>query len=155
MLIIRTTVRPSSIHGLGLFADQKILQGAIIWVMHKNLDQIISEEQWHVLPMPAKECLHTFMYWSRLKNNYVICLDNARYMNHSVIANTKTVFYERHDKIPEILRVSCGLSEKQWAQVDLSEGFTVATKNIEISEELLCNYVIDFPDQGSAHTQDF
>lgn len=148
MLIVNTEIKESSIHGTGLFCSEKLVAGQIIWVLHKNLDALISIDEWQLLVKPAQEYLRTYMYWSQRKKTYVACLDNGRFMNHADKANTHGAYYNDLKELAPHILDKTGMSEKQWAMVDLSEGFTVASRDIEVGEELTSNYDIDFPDGG-------
>lgn len=41
MLLIKTKLRPSNIHGLGLFADENICSGQEVWRFQDGLDMIL------------------------------------------------------------------------------------------------------------------
>lgn len=153
MLVIDTAVRPSSVHGTGLFCQEALPEGRLIWVLHKNFDPMFSAEEWLLLPVPAKEYLRTYMYWSLKHKKYVACLDNSRFMNHSSSPNTKSVFFSNIESLPAHIKNT--LSYEQWLQIDIIEGFVVAAKNIEANEEILCDYHNDFPDLGGAGTDKF
>jgi SET domain-containing protein len=134
-------VQKSSIHGFGLFTTQDLYAGQLIWALHKNFDVVVDLANYDKLSPHNQEYLQTYMYWSRAKNCYILCLDNARYMNHSDNSNTETVFLESMNNISDL--------------IDISEGFTVASRDIKSGEELSCNYNKDFPDYGPLRTQDF
>lgn len=155
MMIINTEVKPSSIHGTGLFTAEALLEGQIIWVMHKKFDCTFSKQEWDLLPPPAKHYLHMYMYWSTRLNQYVGCLDNSRHMNHTEAPNTKAVYFDELAELSPTLRASARMSEEQWTLVDVQEGFVITTRPIANGEELLCNYNFDFPDLGGAGTLDF
>jgi hypothetical protein len=40
MLLVRTTLRPSGVHGLGLFADEFIPKGFVIWRFDGHVDSV-------------------------------------------------------------------------------------------------------------------
>lgn len=155
MLIINTEVKPSSIHGTGLFAAEKLHEGQIIWVRHVNFDCAFTKKEWELLPSPAKEYLRIYMYWSARQEKYVACLDNSRHMNHSVSPNTKSVDYKSLVDVPAFMLDSARLTDEQWSLVDVLEGFVVTTRAVDKFEELSCNYNLDFPDHGGAGTLDF
>ncbi|HEY9586021.1 MAG TPA: hypothetical protein VJJ27_00060 [Candidatus Paceibacterota bacterium] len=50
MLLIKTKVKSSKIHGLGLFADQFIPEGTEIWRFTPGFDQKFTGEQLLALP---------------------------------------------------------------------------------------------------------
>lgn len=155
MLIIKTEVRPSSIHGLGLFAAENLQQGQIIWVLHKKFDCTFTKSEWDLLPCPARTYLHTYMYWSSRLNKYVACLDNSRHMNHCESPNTESIYFDSLAELSPKLRDSARMTPQQWELVDPVEGFVITTKAVAKDEELSCNYHVDFPDYGGAGTLDF
>lgn len=155
MLIIKTEIQKSPIHGTGLFAAEDLIKGQIIWVLHKNFDAVVSLEEWQKLVKPAQDYLQIYMYWSSRKKKYVACLDNGRFMNHAEEPNTKAAYFGTLSEIPPHILEKTKMSKEQWELVDLSEGFTVTLRDIKAGEELDCNYNIDFPDEGGAGSQIF
>jgi hypothetical protein len=55
MLLIKARVRPSTIHGLGLFAEQFIPSGTIIWRFQPGFDVAIPEDEINQLSAAARE----------------------------------------------------------------------------------------------------
>jgi SET domain-containing protein len=155
MLLIDTEVKPSSIHGTGLFSKEKLFKEQVIWVMHKNFDCAFTKHEWDLLPKPAKNYLQTYMYWSERLKKYVGCIDDSRHMNHSESPNTKSIYFNTLNEVPPFMRDSARMKNEQWDIIEILEGFVVTTQAIEPSEELLCNYKLDFPDFGGAGTLDF
>lgn len=155
MLIINTEVNQSPIHGTGLFTTEKLSEGQVIWVMHKSFDGAFTKHEWEMLPIPAKNYLQTYMYWSMRLERYVACLDNSRHMNHSDSPNTITVYFNNLNEVPRAMRESTRMTDEQWQIVNLPEGLVITTKEVLPHEELLCNYHIDFPDFGGAGTLNF
>lgn len=155
MLIINTEVRPSFIHGTGLFTTERLHKGQIIWVMHKSFDTAFTRKEWELLPEPAKNYMRTYMYWSELLQRYVACIDNSRHINHCESPNTESVYFKELNDVPPFMRDSARMTDEQWKMVELIEGFVVTTKVIEANEELSCDYRVDFPDFGGAGTLDF
>lgn len=87
MLLVKTKIGPSSIHGTGLFADEFIPKGTIIWRFDERVDRLIDREAVETLPEPAKS--HIYRYCGLLENGkYLQTGDNDRYINHSDAPNT-------------------------------------------------------------------
>lgn len=103
MLLVKTYLDKSSINGIGLFANQFIPKGTLIWDLDLNFDGIF---YW---PNDS-EFLKKYCY--RDGDKYVLCVDDARFMNHSDTPNT-----------------SNGTNHE-----------TIANRDIEIGEEITCNY---------------
>ena len=116
MLLVKTKIGPSKIHGTGLFADQFIKKGEPVWRLTPGLDLKLTEKELIDLPELAKECILNYCYHSTVDNTYVLCFDDARFFNHSKNSNTTSI------DIPED-----------------KEGLEVASCNISPGEELLCD----------------
>lgn len=116
MLLVKTYVDRSNIQGIGLFANQFIPKGTIIWRYNSIVDKIVTEYEINQLrQMLSPDVFKEFRIpISRLlKDVYVIYGDNTKFTNHS---------YE-----PNIISGD-GL-------------FTIAKRDIEIGEELTENYL--------------
>ncbi len=88
MLLVRTELRPSSIHGLGLFAAEFIPKGTRVWEYREGFDYRVSEQFVKSLPEPAQSTLrHYSALWG---GGYVISADDARFLNHSNVPNLQT-----------------------------------------------------------------
>lgn len=90
MLLVKTAVKPSLIAGMGLFADQDIKKGDIIWKYTPETCNLFSQEQFQVLlnsfHKTEKELIRyylTYSYHQKFLNGVVLCLDNGRFVNHS------------------------------------------------------------------------
>ena len=83
MLLVKTTVGPSPIHGLGLFAAERIEKGAVIWRFTPGLDARFTPEEASALPPAAREHLAVYSFTSKQPGMRTLCVDNAKYFNHS------------------------------------------------------------------------
>ena len=85
MLLVSTTVRSSTIHGIGCFTNEAIPCGQRIWSFNRHVDSIIMKSALHRLPAAAQDYLDFYGYESRhlFRPCLVLCGDDARYMNHS------------------------------------------------------------------------
>jgi len=89
MLMVPTEVRSSNIHGLGVFALTNIPKGTLIWTFREGFDNVIPTETLRTFP----ECIQIFIRKYGYRDNrhpdgYVMCNDDARFMNHAVPSNT-------------------------------------------------------------------
>lgn len=85
MLTVPTRIGQSPIHGWGVFAEVDVPKGALLWELTPHLDLNISPEQFDAMPpLAQKFILH---YGNRLADHYLLCGDNARFMNHSRTPN--------------------------------------------------------------------
>ncbi len=116
MLLVKTKVKSSSIHGLGLFADEFIAQGTPIWKFDKKIDLKFTEGELKKIPEPARSSILHYCYHSNVDGTYVFCSDDARFFNHSSSPNVKSVDLQ-----------------------DEPEGMEIALRDIKSDEELICD----------------
>lgn len=89
-------VKPSDIHGLGLFAKKFIPKGTIWWHARPQDVLIITKAQFIILDSSHKtsqmkdfiDNLLTYSYYEREVDALIFCLDDSRYVNHSFNANS-------------------------------------------------------------------
>lgn len=87
MLLIKTEVKPSEIHGLGLYTLEDLKKGQALWKKHPIMDQMIAIRVIESLPEQARD--HMYRYtWRDDDGNFLISLDNDKFMNHSEDPNT-------------------------------------------------------------------
>lgn len=116
MILVKTRVQPSNIHGLGLFAMESIPPGTPIWRFEPGFDREFSEEQLSALPEVARAHLQWFSFIERESGHRVLSGDHACFMNHAAQPNTGA-------SADGILPVT-----------------TVALRAITAGEELTCDY---------------
>ena len=114
MLRIKTTVKPSATHGLGLFTDQHIPKGTVTWSYDLRFDTGFTEEDLASLPILARNFLLYYTYFDKDLGKYILCCDNQRYINHTANKEQENI-----------------LSTPQQ---------DVAIRDIMPGEELLCDY---------------
>lgn len=91
-----TEVRPSKIHGIGLFAKKLIQKGTIWWYARPQDVLIFTKNQFQILETSHNSKLidnfiHTLLIYSYYEREYdalILCLDDSRYVNHSYDANS-------------------------------------------------------------------
>lgn len=88
MLKVRTTIGPSKIHGIGLFAAQDIPCGTVVWEFTPGFDRRFSEQALARLPKLAMDYLRTYAYRSRVTGLYILPEDHGKHFNHSDCPNT-------------------------------------------------------------------
>lgn len=81
MLLVKTKIDQSPIHGIGLFADEDIPKGTVVWEFDPLIDKAISPEDIKSLRPLARELIDTYAFYDNGK--YVLCGDHARFTNHS------------------------------------------------------------------------
>lgn len=89
MLLVRTMIKMSEIHGLGCFALEDIKQGQVIWEFNPLIDLEFEAAQSESFPKQLTELLDIYCY-AQIKNGkkyFILCGDHARHMNHSTHPN--------------------------------------------------------------------
>jgi hypothetical protein len=115
MLLVKTYLDRSTIHGVGLFAAERIRKGTVLWRLNPLIDVQLTEAQIASLGDAAREQILKYTYRDRVLGTYVLCGDDARFFNHM--------------ENPNCLDVP-----------DEQGGATVAARDIEAGEELTCDY---------------
>ena len=118
MLLIKTKLGSSKIHGIGIFADQNISKGTIVWGFNSLIDIYITKSDLKKLPISSQEQLLKYIFLDKICKNYLLCGDDARFFNHSDKPNCD----------------------------DGTDNITTAIKNIKKGEELTVNYKIFYGD---------
>jgi SET domain-containing protein len=120
MLLVKTTVGPSRIEGLGLFAAEFIPKGRRIWEYREGVDQRFDESHLAQFAEDEQERLLTHCYKNPVSGLYVLCGDDAKYINHGEEPNTEDIGFDE------------GLLN--------GEGITIAARDISPGEEIVSNY---------------
>jgi SET domain-containing protein len=84
MIVVKTKLDRSLISGIGLFANQDILKGDLIWKMTSISVLTISPTRYEELSQIEKDfIIDKDYYWLDDDGNYLIPLDDSRFVNHS------------------------------------------------------------------------
>lgn len=118
MLMIKASAKPSKVHGMGLFADERIPKGTITWKFHPRFDLLFDLAEVEKMPPAHQELIKTYAYLSAESGKYVYSIDDSRFTNHSATKNNIDVTL-----IPGEI-----------------ESVGVANRDIEVGEEILVNY---------------
>jgi len=116
MMLIETQVRPSSIHGLGLFTVKFIPRGTPIWKFQPGFDHDFSPVQFAALPELARQHTRWFCFVSKGNGHVILSGDHACFINHSTNPNTGA---------PPVASVPV---------------VTIALRDLDAGEEITCNY---------------
>ena len=112
MLLVKTYLDKSKLDGIGLFADEFIPRGTLIWKFVSRFDFTLKKKNLDKLPEIAREWVLHYGYYNLDEEEYVICVDDARFFNHSETSNTDNT----------------------------TESGTIAIRDINKREEITCNY---------------
>ena len=115
MFIVRTSLRPSRIQGIGCFADEPIKKGQIVWQYDPRFDIHIPLSELTSFSPAVQEHLRIYTYVELVDGQEVMvyCADLSKHMNHS--------------NSPNLLDTPDNLQQ-------------IAVYDIEAGEELTCNY---------------
>lgn len=116
MILVKTIISLSLIHDVGLYADQFIPKGTIIWEFTKGIDARLSKKKFEKWASIDPEQVFNYTYLDKNSGEYILCGDGARFMNHSKIPNSWHIY-----------------SKNKYGQ-------TIAIRDIDIGEEITYRY---------------
>jgi SET domain-containing protein len=95
MILVPCVVSPSSIDGVGLFADENIKKGTMIWKLTPDTtDLVVTKENatgmLNTFGSQFKAIFEKYAYFDTELQQFVTHLDEMKYMNHSSTPNTFT-----------------------------------------------------------------
>lgn len=99
MLCVKTKVLPSKIQGLGLFANEFIPKGTMIWKFLPGFDQRFTHEQVTGFPEIVKKYLVRHASF-RKSGLYLLCADEGNYFNHSEAPNVHSIEKDGEEEMP-------------------------------------------------------
>lgn len=111
MLLVKTRLMPSNVHGLGCFAAERVVAGQVVWSLAPSFDKVWSHSEYEALPSVVLHNICDHVYLCKRTGLWVYCVDDARFMNHSSAPNV----------------LSSGMRD-------------VAARDIEPGDEILCDY---------------
>ena len=91
MLMVGTELRPSGIHGIGVFLTQSVRAGQLIWRFDSRIDRVFSDAELAELPDLMQDFLRTYSTLDAERRLWVLCGDNGRHFNHSDRPNTRSL----------------------------------------------------------------
>jgi SET domain-containing protein len=84
MILVKTFLGPSRIHGVGLFAAEPIAAGVRVATFDPVWDHAFTEAQLEQMPGLLRDYIRTYAYIVASKPGlYYISLDSERFINHS------------------------------------------------------------------------
>lgn len=109
MLTIKTEVRESRINGLGVFTLEPVPQGFMVWKYSSGFDTITTIADVKKMQKAQQEFMCHYAFepakgYDKRKalGILVLCIDNIRFMNHSIIPNLGS----RWDEIQDVVEGS-------------------------------------------------
>jgi hypothetical protein len=90
MLLVKTHIANSPIHNFGVFADEFIAAGTEVWRFTPGYDLDLSVEEIKSHPEYVRDFFDHYGYLDFNLDRYILCFDNARFINHSNNPNIRT-----------------------------------------------------------------
>ena len=94
-MLIRTILQETEDRGIGLFTDEKIYKGQIIYRDDERFDRVFTFQEVREMPFCLRNHVETYASYSKLTDTFYLCCDNAKYWNHSDIPNTSYSYKSR------------------------------------------------------------
>ncbi len=147
MLLVRTELKPSSIHGIGIFAAEPIPKGMITWRFDPQFDLVFTKEEVDAMPEIQRQFMLFYAYFSPRLHRYVLCADGVMFMNHSDTPNIGNVLEDEQDEESNISLSDIGKGSEltiNYHHDDLRyqrEGSDIALRDIELGEKLTSDYL--------------
>lgn len=116
MMIIETFLKETTNKGIGLFTKKFIKKGDIVYQDEDLFSKSIPNKILETLPEIQIKFIKTYSSYIEAENIWYLCLDNARFFNHSETPNTKYLIDET------------------------GNGYCIALNNINSDEELTSDY---------------
>jgi hypothetical protein len=116
MIHIKYKLDRSTIHGIGIFADQDIEKGTLIFTASPVLDVNITQDQFDLLRDAEKQEVRYWGFWIEEEKVWHVDFDHIHFINHSYTPNTTQDFSQQ-------------------------ASYLVASRDIKKGEELTQNYL--------------
>jgi len=88
MLLVETELRPSPIHGIGVFLLEDVAEGQLIWRFDSRIDRVFGDDELEEMPEKLRHFLMIYSTYQERSGLWVLCGDNGRHFNHSDKPNT-------------------------------------------------------------------
>jgi SET domain-containing protein len=124
-MLIKTKIGPSKIHGTGLFADEFIPEGTLIWKF--------TQEEISKLPKAAQEYLGTYIWLSKKSNKYCFSVDNGKYFNHSDNPNSLSAYYDNEEEV--VTKAIKNIQPRE----EITDNYSSFTDELETKKEFSSN----------------
>lgn len=109
MLTVRTFLQQAGNKGIGLFAKENIKANDVIWQRNTDFDKVFYDVS-HCNDI-LKELIETYATLE-FNNNLYLCVDNARFMNHSNTPNLTIIKNENLLVIQMLAKVDINIGDE-------------------------------------------
>ena len=83
MMLVDTELKPSPIHGIGVFLKEPVRAGQLVWRYDSRVDRVYTDDEIATLPAHMQRFLRTYSTFHEPTGLWVLCGDNGRHFNHS------------------------------------------------------------------------
>lgn len=80
MMLIRTYLKSSELHGIGCYASQLIPKGTAVWEYNEVIDRVIDYDWFLNAPKSVQEDILFYGEWEG--EYFVLCGDHGKFFNH-------------------------------------------------------------------------
>ena len=91
MLMVDTELRPSPIHGIGVFLLEPVKARQLLWRFDGRIDRVFSDAELQEAPEKIQRFLRTYSTLHSGLKLWVLCGDNGRHFNHSDTPTTRSL----------------------------------------------------------------
>ena len=138
MLLVKTYIGPSEIHGFGLYAGEDIKKGDSIWQYNQITTQIFWKKQFlQICSTLSYWALKDFITFSYLRSGSIYYVtDRTRFINHSLSPNIAF----KNDKTEIAVRdIKAGeeITENYLLSYDTNDFFHLNFDSVSTKEELI------------------
>jgi len=88
MLTIKTALKASRLHGIGLFAAERIPANTVIWRFDPAFDLHFPKAAYASAPAVQKHHIDYYGFLSKATREHIYSLDDSRFMNHADAPST-------------------------------------------------------------------
>jgi len=121
MMHIKYKLDKSKNHGIGLFADENISKGQLIYTASPLLDVDITQEQFDSLEKVEQEEIKYWGFWDEVNNVWHVDFDVTKFINHS---QNSTVTQDENHKEANLV-----------AKIDIKKGEELTQDYLELETE--------------------
>ncbi len=83
MIHVKYKLKESPLHGIGLFADEKISKGEVVYTASPLLDVNVTKAQFISLDDREKQEIQYWGFWDDPNNVWHVDFDVSKFINHS------------------------------------------------------------------------
>jgi uncharacterized protein len=125
MMLIKTYLDKDAFGGTGIFADEDIKAGQVIWRYNPDVDKFYSIEEYLKLPEDYRKSIDKHIYREVLDGvcGIMYNTDNGRFFNHSNNPNTGNGYSENGLVDSDICVANCDIKKGTELTCDYKEFF--------------------------------